>query len=171
MQTVTLVLLRFGSLARPWDFSSLSLLVLLNTAVLGALPGSGKWGPFFKKILLVNHHEVQLDLQTFVLAFQSYNGWVPIPPSVPIFHHQWSQHPSHHPNPSSVAGHSLLLSLPFWVLCFAIEALSGHCVRSIVYIRFVSPNLNWFSKYPFLSVSFFIWAAFSPSTWGRLPSS
>ena len=45
-------------------------------------------------------------------------------------------------HPISVAGHSLLFSLSFWVLSFAMEVLGGHHVQSIVCFQHASPILS-----------------------------
>ena len=69
-------------------------------------------------------------------------------------------HPIPSPHPASVAGHSLLLSLSFWVLQFAIELLSGHRVRSIVCFQHSSPFPHGISRHILLGVPFSIWDDF-----------
>lgn len=132
------------------------------------------WCKFhLKKIICESPWGMVTDLQIFMLVFQSYNDRVPIPPPVPILHHQWSQYPAHphilSPTPPLCQGIPFCsLSLLGVVVCNRYIEWPSCSICSD--FQHTSPISSGSSRHPLLGVPFSIWAAFSPSTWSRLPS-
>ena len=81
-------------------------------------------------------------------------------PSIPPI---LQSNPSHPTSPLWQGIPICSLSLSFWVLWFAIEALSGHHVLSLVYFQHASPFPRGVSNLILLGVPFSIWDDFPPA--------